>query len=236
MALPCFLAMTAEEFSACTDLPAHAAWMACRFSREDPGLENLPSSLPPGSILMADDFYPVDGHDPEMAAAQLNELAERFQCSAILLDFQRPATPEAIAMVQAICAASRCPAAVSAQYAQYASGPVLLPPIAPHKRLSDCLSEWSGREIWLEAALTTECAEVTKYGTRFSFESAAGKSGICHEDSGLHCLYRTEVSDDRIRFTLFRTQDTLRSLLAEAERCGVRKAIGLLGELGEFQA
>ena len=52
MAIAQYLAMTAAEMIGSTFLPQKAAWMACHFSPYSTGLCNLPSALPPGSLLI----------------------------------------------------------------------------------------------------------------------------------------------------------------------------------------
>ena len=89
MAIAPFLAMTAAEMHSCASLPEKVAWMACHFSPYGLGLSNLPKTLPPGSLLMMDDITPPQGHDPDLIAAQLEECVQKFQCSGVLLDFQR---------------------------------------------------------------------------------------------------------------------------------------------------
>ena len=74
MAIPLYLAMTAREFRICKTVPANMAWMACHFSPYGTGLSNLPTSLPPGSMIILNDRTPICGHDPELIAAQLKEL------------------------------------------------------------------------------------------------------------------------------------------------------------------
>ena len=88
MALPLYLALTAAEFQNCSSLPEHAAWMACHYSPYGLGLSNIPKDLPQGSMLILNDRTPPCRHDPELIARQLGEIAERFQCGGVLLDFQ----------------------------------------------------------------------------------------------------------------------------------------------------
>ena len=62
MAIACYLAMTAAEFSVCTSLPPHIGWLACHFSSSGPGLSNMPKALPPDSVLIVDDSTPFHDH------------------------------------------------------------------------------------------------------------------------------------------------------------------------------
>ena len=86
MPLPIYLAMTAAEFQQNSPKSNEVAWMACHFSAYGTGISNCPKLLQPGAILILNDRTPVCGHDPDLVAAQLKELAERFSCSRVLLD------------------------------------------------------------------------------------------------------------------------------------------------------
>ena len=102
MALPLYLALTMAEFHNCSRLPEHAAWMACHYSPYGLGLSNLPRELPERGMLILNDRTPAQGHDPERILRQLTELAEILHYKYILLDFQRPDSPENAAVAKAI--------------------------------------------------------------------------------------------------------------------------------------
>lgn len=234
MALPLYLALTAAEFQNCSSLPEHAAWMACHYSPYGLGLSNIPKDLPQGSMLILNDRTPPCRHDPELIARQLGEIAERFQCGGVLLDFQRPDMAENAAVARAVTDALPCPVGVSKLYANGLSCPVFLPPVPHHIPIEKYLSSWTGREIWLDAAPDCQVITVTEDGATFVSASPPAGSGL--KDDDLFCHYTLEISDDRIRFTLFRTDDDLAELLTSAGMLGVTRAIGLWQELSRQES
>ena len=221
-----FLAVTAKELE--TIRPKRTAYMACHFSPGGSGLSNMPQSLPKGSILLLDDSMPVQGHDPNAVAAQLNELVDRFSLQAVLLDFQRPPTQELQEMVSAILENCRCKAAVTPAYAKEGFA-VFLPPPPPSKALADHLKPWSERGIFLELAAEDLEITVTKAGSRFSYIPAA--SSLPLADDRLHCHYGVTVFPGKAVFTLSRSREDLAALAKEAEELGVIATIGLYQEL-----
>ena len=226
MALPLYLAMTAPEFTACSSLPPHPAWMACHFSPYGTGLSDLPPELGPEAMVILNDRIPPRGHNPGHILAQL----ERLRCGCILLDFQRSEDPETAAIVRAVLETSHHPVGVSHQYGKDLDCPVFLPPIPLDVSLEFYLAPWQEREIWMEAAADSLRYTVTAQG------SVAGPLPQVPEqgklDPDLHCHYRVEVLESRAEFSLWRTREDLNALLEAAETLGVTKAIGLWQELG----
>ena len=159
-----------------------------------------------------------------------------LNCESVLLDFQRPPEPEAEAMVSRIASALSCPVAVTERFAKEPDCPVFLSPAPLHLPLADHLAPWRGREIWLEAALCQEEVLITEKGmTRNSiFPTERLDGGFYNED--LRCCYRTEVSEDCIRFTLFDTPESLKKKLEFAASLGVARAVGLWQELQTFSS
>lgn len=233
MALPVYLAMTAAELFSSVPLPDHTAWMACHFSCYGTGLSNCPDDLPPGSLLILNDRTPVQGHDPDLIVRQLMQITQECKVSGVLLDLQRPENEDTAVIVKAIVGALGCPVGVSEAYAKDLTCPVFLPPPPLHKPLKEYLTPWSGREIWLEAALDSEVITLTPEGSRFTpvFPTQAAEPSFL--EVILHCRYHIEIKDKQVDFTLFRTQETLDALLQEAESLGVAQAVGLYQELGK---
>ena len=231
MVLTCYLAMTAGEIAGAAPRPRHPAWMACHLSPYGTGLSNCPDSFPTGAMLIVNDRTPAFGHDPELIASQLTQLAEEFAPEAVLLDFQRPDVPLTAAIAKAITGKLPCPVGVSSLYAEELTCPVFLPPPPLHQPLKAYLAPWDGRELWLEAALNSEEILVTDQGSRFIpiYDKDAPP---LHGDAALHCHYRIALSETEARFTLTRTAEDLGALLQEAEAMGVRLAVGLYQELG----
>lgn len=230
MAFPLYLAMTGAEIRECTPIPDHIAYMACHFSPYGTGLTNLPKALPTGSLLILNDRTPIHGHDPERIAAQLEDAVTALRCDGILLDFQRPDCVETARLSRHLCQTLRCPVGVSDVYATSLSCPVFLPPVPPDILLSAYLLPWAGREIWLEAAMSS--VELT-----LTSEGCASVPLPCPKHTGgfpepeLHCHYRICTDPDKATFTLFRTREDMENLLSEADALGVTRAIGLWQEL-----
>ena len=219
-----FLAVTARELE--TVRPKRTAYMACHFSAGGTGLSTMPRFLSKGSILLLDDSMPVQGHDPQTVARQLNELAAKFSLLAVLLDFQRPPTAESSKMVSAILGKCSCKVAATPPYAKEGV-PVFLPPPPPNKPLAEYLKPWS--EVFLELAAEGLEITVTKEGSRFS--SVYPTSPLPLEDKRLHCHYGVTVSPGKAVFTLGRAKEDLAALAKEAEELGVLGTIGLYQEL-----
>lgn len=232
MALPLYLAITAAEISTCGQIPGRIAWMSCHFAPCGQGLSNIPTTLPPGAMLMLNDRQPIHGHSADLVAGQLAEAVERLKCESVLLDFQRPPVPESIAIVQSIQRALPCPVAVSDGYAKNLECPVFLSPPPLHIPLEAHLAVWSDREIWLEAALCQEQVTVTASGTVFmpQFPTDVLAGGFYND--ALRCRYHSQISNTAVKFTLFDTAETLKNKLNFAQTLGVTRAVGLFQELG----
>lgn len=231
MVLPLYLALTGAEISKLQTLSFPCAYMACHFSPYSQGLAGVPESLPPESILILDDQMECSGHDPQLVARQLQNAAAKLDCSHILLDFQRPSNPESQEMVRIITHALPCPVAVTQGFADGLTSPVFLSPAPLHVPLTEYISPWKDREIWLEAALGQEDIIVTKEGTNFipRFLGDGYTDGLyCNE---LCCRYRTKIDGSHITFTLFDTAETLEKKLELAQSLGVTRAVGLWQEL-----
>lgn len=230
MVLPLFLAMNASELTV-SPIPDHTAWMACHFSSWNEGITNIPSSLPPNSMLILNDRIPCQGHSANLVADQVQDAVNSLGCESVLLDFQRPDNHETDLIVEAVLSALPCPVCVSECYARNHNCPILLSPPPLHTPLEEYLQNWSNREIWLEAALMQEQITVTKDGINFSrcipwegFDGGFPEETLC-------CRYLTEIEANRIRFTLFDTAESLEKKLQKAYSLGVTRAIGLYQEL-----
>lgn len=232
MAIVCELAMTAVEFATAGIAVSHPAWMACHFSPYGTGLSNCPTALPKGAMVILNDRTPAHGHDPQLILHQLQTLTEQLNCGRVLLDYQRPDSPENAAVAQLLTKELSCPVGVSELYAKELDCPVFLPPPLLHCPLEDYLSPWTGREIWLEVALEGETATVNSQGTVFALLPPGEAPEGGHYDETLCCHYLIDVQENQIRFTLFRNKEDLTTLLKNAEKLGVTRAVGLYQELG----
>lgn len=232
MPLPLYLALTAPELSTAGALPRHLAYMACHFSPYSTGLSNIPQCLPSGSMLILNDETPVEGHDPELIGRQLVEVSENLHCSCILLDLQRPFGDVTCRIAEAILLNASCPVAVSESYATQLKCPVFLSAPPADRLLREYLEPWQAREIWLEAALDAKSITVDKSGSRTAPAAPCDSSLLPHRSEQLYCHYKIEPEPEQVCFTLQRTQEDLKDLLAEAESLGVVGAVGLYQELG----
>ncbi len=234
MVLPVYLAMTGAEMLAIGEKNFPLAWMSCHFSPYHEGITNLPGSLPQGSMLILDDSTPCRGHSRETVAQQLCEAAHAFQCESVLLDFQRAADPESMAMAHALVAVLPCPTAVSARYAENIDAPVLLPPAPLHIPLAEYLKPWNDRDIWLEVAFCQETISLTETGAVFMPQFPTDGLDGGFYDKILCCNHTVQVEDDLISFTLFDTPDTLPKKLSLAAALGVSRGVGLYQELSFY--
>lgn len=233
MAIVLYSAMTAAEFHQNPAPSSPIAWMACHFSSYGTGLSNLPAALPKGSLLILNDRTPVFGHDPQRVAAQLEESVACLECHGILLDFQRPANPQAQAIAAAV-AALPYPVGITPEYAQGLDCAVFLPPPPLTLALADYLKPWLGREMWLELTTEQSCIRVEKTGGR-EIALAASAPAYPHTDEMLHCRYGMELGEEYIDFFLWRDPPQLRALMAEAEKLGVQRFVGLYQQLGDWE-
>ena len=228
MVLPLYLAMTAAEIRGSQDFPPHLSYMACHFSPYGTGLSNCPTQLPEGTMLILNDRTPIHGHDHELIAEQLSQLLEKWKCSGVLLDFQRPDTPQLAMLAEKLAVSLPCPLGISDLYAKDLNCSVFLPPVMPDTPLAEHLAPWQGRDIWLDVSTESQEITITEHGAS-SVILPRQIFPACHGDASLHCHYRIKVGEN-IRFTLFRTEQDIQDLLAEAEKLGISRAVGLYQE------
>lgn len=234
MFLPTYLAITPQEFSLFTDFPSTLCYLACHFSASGTGLSNLPPALPPGSILCIDDSTPIANHRPGAVTKQVAELVDKFCPCGILLDFQRPDNPYTPDMIEAIINCTRCPVAVAHTYAKHYDCPVFLPPLPFRVTVAEYLNPWSDREIWLELGNDKEMAIVTEnsFGAERVFNIP--ENSISFREPSLLCHYCTHIKPDHIALYLYRTDQDLAELQAQAKALGVSKFLGLWQQLRQF--
>lgn len=230
MANRMFLAMTAAEFAAAGTLPEYIAWMACHFSPYGTGLTNLPGSLPPGSLLILNDRIPICGHDPERITGQLLKAAETIPYCGLLLDFQRSGVEESFRLAEHLVSSLPCPVAVSDNYATHLDCPVFLSPCPHHVPLSEHLTPWKGREIWLDLAINAEAIILTKNRTQIHWLPLGEIPVGGYADTLLNCHYSIDVGADSAEFTLWRTCEDMRTLIEEAVKLGISNTVSLFQE------
>ncbi len=230
MPIPCYLAMTAAEFSAVNNLPAHIAWLACHFSPSGTGLSNLPKALPPNALLILDDHTPFAGHQQDVIIKQLRDFIALWKVDSVILDFERSPADDVQGLAKELQSALPCPVAAPPGFVNQTS-PVFLPACPSNQLLHAYLAPFHGREIWLEAALEGMQISITSKG--FFQESIYKPSAnpFLHRDDRLHCHYNITQTENVVQFSLMRTHEDLEELLKEAATLGVTRAVGLWQEL-----
>lgn len=224
MAIACYLAMTAAEFSACASLPPHIGWLSCHFSSSGPGLSNMPKALPQDSVLILDDSTPFHDHNADVILGQLQEAADTMQLRAILLDFQREKKPSVQDLVAVLQKELSCPVAAPPEYALN-DYPVFVAPCPLNRPLKKHLAPCQGRSVWLDISPLPARITLTPRGSHY--EALKEIRNAPHWEPNLHCHYNIDIEDERIVFTLARDFE---SWLTEAEKLDVSAAIGLYQE------
>ncbi len=205
-----YLAITGRE----PVMPPKPAWMACRFAADGPGLENLPSQLPPGAVLMVDDSRPPAHHNPEQIAQEVLHAARQFQCRSVLLDFQKPDHPKTRKIAEAIL--EKIPDAVlSLPYAHSDCG-VFLPPVPLTVSPEDYLLPYNDRAIWLETTVDAQKITVTADGATTAPCPPIADEQLRHYEASLFCHYNVELQEDSAVFHLQRTKEDLLKLISQA--------------------
>lgn len=222
-----YLAMPAARIQVSSHLPGKLAWMSCHFSPYGRGISNRPRSLPAGSVLILDDRNPVCGHDPQITAAQLLGIVDANRCSWVLLDFQRPNSPETAAMAEFLIKVLPCQTAVSAPYAGSGQCPVLLSPVPLQIPARDYLAPWQGRQIFLEADPDAAELVLTAKGLHVTPLPDATPAPEDFQDETLHCRYRFRVGEQAASFLLYRTESEITGLLEECAQYGVVGSVSL---------
>ncbi len=230
MGISLYLAMTAAEISACDSLPEKLAYMACHFSPYATGLSNIPDSLPPDSLLILNDRTPICGHDPKLISYQLCETIEMYQCSSVLLDFQRPDILETHDLCKLLIQQLPRPVGVSHVYAADLDCPVFLPPCPLDQDLEEYISPWRSHPIWLEVAADTMQITITNEGSHFS-RATFLEQALPYFDASLLCHYRIDMTESGVVFSLNRTSDDLSALISKAQALEISQCIGLWQEL-----
>lgn len=229
MDLLIYHAVTGVELAAAEKTGKPLAWMACRLSPSGDGIGGVPTSLPPGSMLMLTDEMPAQGHDPQRVARELAQVAHELGCSRVLLDFQRPRCSESEQIVSAVQKAAGCPVGVSEGYAAELDCPVLVSPPPLWTTPEEHLAVWKGREVWLEAAQEDAVVTVTEAGSHYAPCEAHGAFPFL--DRQLLAAYRVETESEAVRVYLHRGKEELEGLLNRAKSLGVSAAVGLYQQL-----
>ena len=232
MGISRYLAMTAAEMEAFSVPDGWvAAYMACHFSPYNTGLSNIPQELPPGSMLILNDRTPISGHDPQRIVGQLSDALEQLAFDSLLLDFERAGCEDILPLCQVLVEQLPCPVGISSQYAQALECPVFLPPPPLDQPLAEYILPWQDRELWLDTAPGAGQFIITEDGSAFvqlPFSQASEKN---HTDASLHCRYWTEISENEVRFHIWRDLPQIELLIDHAQSLSITKCIGLYQEL-----
>ena len=207
MPIPVFYAMTKEEMQSAAQFPEHLALIDFANGTED-------------SLLILTDRK-------SWSLSEIQSIANNH--SKILLDFQHPENPENHRIIAELERLGLPYCATGIYAAQYGCA-VLLPPVPPTRSLSDHISPWKGRELWLEIALDGQHITLTKDGCTEQYIPHAQHRHGAHNDEKLHCRYFVHTTENAAEFTLWRSKEDIADLLKEAESLGVRLAVGLWQE------
>lgn len=210
---------------------ASVAYMACHFSPYGNGLSNIPARLPPGAMLILNDRTPICGHDPERIAEQLLDAFGQLHFDCLLLDFEQPDTDAYYDLCPILTQQLPCPVGISDLYAKDLDCPIFLPPAPLDMPLEAYIAPWKGRELWLDIAPQAERVTITESGSSNMPMPFSPPPENAFTDEALHCKYRTEVSEEEIKFFLWRDLPQIEALLEEAQTLGITKSIGLHQEL-----
>ena len=89
------------------------------------------------------------------------------------------------------------------------------------------VTPWAGRELWLEAVTDIRTAVITESGCTRQAAAPPRADAVWFEDPAFHCRYCWHADDRQAVFTLERTAKHIPSLLEEAEKLGITRAVGL---------
>lgn len=234
MKIPVYLALPAAEFLTRLYLPPNPAWMACHFSPSSKALSNIPDRLPPGTLLILNDSFPYQDHDIDLILSQLTDAITALHPDALLLDFQRPHVDAVQALTKHIVKKLPCPVIVSSLYAADFDCPIFLSPEPLWQSLADYLKPYQNREIWLDVAPIYAQIRVSRNGSIYTPTSWDISMIHPHYDDFLHCHYHIKIEKEEVVFSLCRSCADLSLWLAEAEALGIKGAVGLFQELGNF--
>ena len=221
--------MTEAEIRNSPLLPPNTARMGCHFSPTGPGLSQLPSSLPRGGMLILDDREPFQNHTPAQIAQELKDTLDRLGCDSLLLDFERPPTPQTQKLGALLAQVLPCPVGMPPAYGV---GIPFLSPCPLHIPLEDYLRPFQGREIWLEWMVQAQTITVTPQGTALG--PAKDKPDRGWYDQHLQCMAAMDTTPEGVIFTLFDTPDTLEKKMTQAQKLGVTRRIGLYQDFPVF--
>lgn len=228
-----YLATTFAEFWKSFPADRKLAYMACHFSLYGAGLSNIPTKLPPKSMLIVNDRIPALHHDPELMVQQLSQAVSALDCSCVLLDLERPGEDRAQAFCRECAATLPCPVGITPDYAKSLDCSVFLPPVPPDKAVKDHLAPYAGRKIWLEIANDALALTLTKDGCTAEDIPYAPLSP-CFTEDALHCSYSQSICENSAEFTLWRTPQQLEALMQEARELGADTFVGLYQQLRIF--
>lgn len=232
MGISRYLAMTAAEMVTFSVPDSwSAAYMACHFSPYTTGLSNIPTSLPPGSMLILNDRTPPHGHDPQQILQQLQDALAQLHFDSLLLDFERPDMDICFDLCNILVQNLPCPVGVSECYARELDCPLFLPPVPLDVPLTDYTAPWQSREIWLDIAAEASCITVTADGSSIVPVPFSQPPENAFTEDNLYCSYRIETAEKSVHFHLWRDAIQAERLIAHAESLGITRAVGLYQEL-----
>lgn len=234
MSIPFFLAISAREFPLFSELPPNIAWMSAHFSSSGSGLSNLPQNLPEGSLLILDDQTPWEGHSTEMVCREVVESLLKSKASGLLLDFERPVTPETALLTTAL---SQCCREIGVMlgapesYAAEEDTAIFISPL-PCQTPPELLYQ-KNRKLWLDVSAGAYLLHIAALGaTGQAADQRSFPDGSYPEfiDPVLHCSYRSRPNAGGIDILLSHSRESIDTLLTALDEQVVQLAIGLYRE------
>ena len=231
MPIPFFLAIYAHDFPALPRLPPKVAWMSAHFSTSGPGMSNLPAKLPPGSLIILDDQTPWAGHSIETVCREMTAVLMRTEAYGLLLDFERPPEEETLLLTNALgqcCRELGIPMGAPESYATDPGIAIFHSPL-PCQIPPEVLCP-PGRAVWLDVSPTAFLAHIgpdSTTGNLTEDEVSFSDESQIFTDPALHCLYRSQPSDNGIDLLLYHTPQSITAMLETQELPGIQLALGL---------
>ncbi len=233
MSIPFFLAISAQEFPFLSELPSNIAWMSVHFSSYGSGLSNLPHNLPKGSLLILDDQTPWEGHSTEVVCREIVESLLENQATGLLLDFERPATPETNLLTTALSQCCREIGVMLGAPLSYATDDAAifispLPCQTPPERLYQ-----KNRKVWLDVSPGAYLIHIGAQGaTGQAADQRSFPDGIypVFTDTELCCSYRSRPNAGGVDILLNHSRESIETMLATLDENAVQLAIGLYRE------
>lgn len=219
-----YLAMTAREMEQTPEKPKDIAYIGCFFIPQAPWIGGIPTHLPLDSLLILDDRTAPCPEALDAIPAFLSPILQQLAPAGFVLDFQHPNLSVQQELSESLIKSLPCPVIVSDLYARSLSCPVFVSAPSPHLSLSEYLSPWKGREIWLEEACDEVMLTLTDEGCSLSHPRKLPEGSWFSQDS---IRYLSRIFPHKAEFYITRGEEQLEIYRSQAKSLGVQSTIGL---------